>query len=304
MSKYRTAKVLSRSDSGLLYHTIEVAPITPVIGAEVRGVDLSQPLPEQQWAEIHQAFLQHLVLFFRGQVHLSPEQQIRFGHLFGELHVHPAAPCLSGYPQVMVIHADQSSKSSYGESWHSDVSCDTEPPLCSILQIHVLPPSGGDTLFSSMYAAYDTLSPQMKQFLIGLTALHESEHHYRGRYADRGVNDAGRVYPRAEHPVICTHPESGRRCIFVNSTFTTHIQGLNPSESESILQFLFKHVEDPYFQVRFKWQQNDVVIWDNRCTQHIAMWDYWPHERKGHRVTVKGTAPIFRASETPSGATD
>ncbi len=135
---------------------IEVRPVTPAIGAEVRGVDLSQPFDPEQWRQIHDAFLRHLVLFFKGQKRLTPEEQIRFGRTFGALHIHPAAPHLEGYPEVFVIHTDKNSKTNNGEWWHSDVSCDEEPPLGSILQLHVLPPCGGDTMFSSMYAACGT----------------------------------------------------------------------------------------------------------------------------------------------------
>jgi taurine dioxygenase len=145
------------SDGVASWQTIEVVPLTPTIGAKVRGADLSRPLPPEQWIEIHQAFLRHLVIFFRGQQRLSPEAQIRFGRLFGELHKHPAAPSLEGYPEVMPVHADEASRANFGEKWHSDVSCDREPPSCTILQMHVLPLTGGDTLFASMYAAWDGL---------------------------------------------------------------------------------------------------------------------------------------------------
>jgi len=187
-------------------------------------VDLSQPLDTEQWSQIHDALLRHLVLFFKGQKRLTPEEQIRFGRTFGPLHIHPAAPHLEGYPEVFVIHTDKDSKTNNGEWWHSDVSCDEEPPLGTILQLHVLPPCGGDTMFSSMYAAYDALSAPMREFLGTLRAVHESEHIYRGRYADRGVDDAGRKYPSAEHPVVRTHPETGRQAIYVNSAFTTRIR--------------------------------------------------------------------------------
>jgi taurine dioxygenase len=270
-----------------------VKPCTPVIGAEIFGVDLRRPLSDEQWSEIHDAFLRHQAIFFREQEKLTPEEQIAFGRRFGDLHIHPAAPHLEGYPEVFVIHAHKDSKYANGERWHSDVSCDAEPPLGSILQIHVLPPCGGDTLFSSMYAAYDDLSPRMKTFLEGLNAVHESEHFYRGRYADRGVNDAGKVYPSAVHPVIRTHPETGRRSLFVNRTFTTRIEGLPEDESRAVLQFLYQHAETAWYQTRFTWRQNDVAMWDNRCTQHMAIWDYWPNERKGHRVTVNGDRPAF-----------
>src|SRR5438093_1529875 len=174
------------------YRTIEVTPVTPTAGAEVRGVDLSRPLGEEQFAEIQDAFLRHLVLFFRGQRRLTPEEQIRFGHRFGPLHLQPAAPHAEGYPEVMIVRTDRDSKVHNGETWHSDVACDAEPPL------------------------------------------------------------------------------------------------------GSLLQFLFRHVESPYYQVRFRWQQDDVALWDNRCTQHLAIWDYWPHERQGHRVAIKGDRPFYR----------
>jgi len=268
---------------------VRIVPLTPAIGAEVFGADLSQPLPVGLWEEIHRAFLRHQVLFFREQARLSPEAQLAFGRLFGEPHLHPAAPSLAGYPEIMVVHADRDSKKHFGEVWHSDVSCDPEPPSSTILQMHVLPPTGGDTLFASMYAAWEALSPALQAFLAGLTAEHESEHYYRGRYA--GVSEAGKIYPRAEHPVVTTHPETGRRVIFVNPMFTTHIRELNPEESRGILQFLFDHTRNPYYQVRYRWRENDVAVWDNRCTQHLAIWDYWPHERTGHRVTIRGTRP-------------
>lgn len=273
------------------YKTIDVKPSTPVLGAEIRGVDLTRPLADDQWNEVLAAFHQYSVIFFRDQKPMAPDQQVSFGKRFGPLHIHPAAPHLDGHPEVFVIHAHKDSKIANGEFWHSDVSCDVEPPLGSILQIHVLPPAGGDTLFASMYAAYDDLSDRMKQYLEGLNALHESEHIYRGRYSDRGVSDAGKTYPTAVHPIIRTHVATGKKSLFVNRTFTTRIEGLPDDESKAVLQFLFNHAESPWYQTRFCWRQNDVAMWDNRCTQHMAIWDYWPNERKGNRVTVKGEKP-------------
>jgi taurine dioxygenase len=270
---------------------IEVDKLTPHVGAEIRGVDLRRPLDEPTFKAIHAALVDNGVVFFRDQ-HLTPDQQKDFGRLFGELHVHPAAPSLlSGHPEILVIHADETSKHVAGENWHSDVSCDPEPPMGSILYMHELPPVGGDTLFASMYAAYDALSEPMKRFLEPLTAMHEGEHVYRGRY---GVDDAGRVFPKAEHPVIRTHPDSGRRALFVNGGFTTRIVGLARAESDALLQFLFRHLETPEFQCRFRWQVNSVAFWDNRCVQHHAMWDYYPQRRHGHRVTIRGDKPFFR----------
>ena len=210
------------------YASIRIERLTPHVGAEIHGVDLARPLDEQTFKEVHGALVEHGVIFFRDQ-HLTPEQQKAFGRLFGELHMHPAAPSLlEGHPEILVIHADEQSKRVAGEEWHSDVSCDPEPPMGSILYMHELPPVGGDTLFASMYAAYDTLSDAMKRFLEPLTAMHEGEHVYRGRY---GVEDDRREYPKAEHPVIRTHPVSGRKALFVNRGFTTRIVQLKKTES-------------------------------------------------------------------------
>jgi taurine dioxygenase len=215
--------------------------------------------------------------------------------MFGPLHFHPAAPHLDGYPPIFVIHAHRDSKVANGEGWHTDVSCDAEPPMATMLQLHKLPSAGGDTMFASMYAAYEALSPAMQQFLQTLTASHESEHVYRGRYSDRGIDDKDKVYPSSVHPVVRTHPETGRRALYVNRGFTTKINELSKKESETLLKFLFGHMEEPFFQVRFKWSVNDVALWDNRCLQHRALWDYWPEERKGHRVTIKGDRPYLDA---------
>jgi taurine dioxygenase len=216
---------------------------------------------------------------------------VAIGRMFGELHMHPAAPQMPGYPEVFVIHTHRESKVANGEFWHSDVSCDEVPPLGTMLQIQILPEVGGDTLFANMYAAYDALSEPMRRLLDGLTARHESEHVYRGRYSDRGVDDTGRTYPYADHPVIRTHPETGRKAIFVNRTFTTRINQLSEAESRAVLDLLFDHCEQIDFQIRFRWERNDVAFWDNRCVMHHAIWDYWPNERKGRRVTIKGDRP-------------
>jgi taurine dioxygenase len=275
----------------MTYASIQVDKLTPQTGAEIRGVDLSQPLDEPTFKEIHAALIDNGVIFFRDQ-HLTPDQQKAFGRLFGELHMHPAAPSLlEGHPEILVIHADENSRHVAGENWHSDVSCDLEPPMGSILYMHELPPVGGDTLFASMYAAYEALSEPMKRFLEPLTAMHEGEHVYRGRY---GVNDTGKVFPKAEHPVIRTHPVSGRKALFVNGGFTTRITQLARPESDALLQFLSRHVETPEFHCRFRWQVNSVAFWDNRCVQHHAMWDYYPQRRHGHRVTIKGDRPFYR----------
>jgi taurine dioxygenase len=276
----------------MTYASIQVEKLTPHAGAEIRGADLSQPLDERTFKEIHAALIDNGVIFFRDQ-HLTPAQQKAFGRLFGELHLHPAAPKeVPEHPEILVIHADESSKHVAGENWHSDVSCDLEPPMGSILYMHELPPVGGDTLFASMYAAYDALSEPMKRMLEPLTAMHEGEHVYRGRY---GVNDTGKVFPKAEHPIVRTHPVSGRKALYVNGGFTTRIVQLKRAESDALLHFLYRHVETPEFHCRFRWQVNSVAFWDNRCMQHHAMWDYYPQRRHGHRVTIKGDKPFYRA---------
>ena len=276
----------------MTYASIQVEKVTPLAGAEIRGVDLSRPLDERTFKEIHAALIDNGVIFFREQ-HLTPEQQKAFGRLFGELHLHPAAPReLPEHPEILVIHADENSKHVAGENWHSDVSCDLEPPMGSILYMHELPPVGGDTLFASMYAAYDALSEPMKRFLEPLTAMHEGEHVYRGRY---GVNDTGKVFPKAEHPVVRTHPVSGRKALYVNGGFTTRIVQLKRAESDAVLQFLYRHVETPEFHCRFHWRANSIAFWDNRCAQHHALFDYYPHRRYGQRVTVCGDRPFYRA---------
>lgn len=271
------------------YDTITVDKLTPIIGGEVGGVDLSQPLGNRTLDEIHRALAENSVIFFRDQ-HLTEDQHLGFGRLFGELHIHPAAPSASGKPELMIIHADKDSPRANGEGWHSDVSCDPEPPMGSILYIRQCPPHGGDTLFASMYAAYDALSERMKAYLDGLSAEHSGDH-YRGQYANYGIADKAE-YPRAEHPVVRTHPVTGRKALYVNQGFTRRILGIPIDESEGILGYLYQHMANPLFQCRFRWQANSIAFWDNRCVQHHAMWDYWPHTRSGNRVTVKGDRPV------------
>ena len=271
------------------YDTMTIEKLTPIIGAEIDGIDLSQPLGNRQIDELHRALAENLVIFFRDQ-HLSEDQHLAFGRLFGELHIHPAAPSVAGKPELMIIHADKDSPRANGEGWHSDVSCDTAPPMGSILYIRKCPPHGGDTLFASMYAAYDALSDRMKTYLDGLTAEHSGDH-YRGQYANYGIADKAE-YPRAEHPVVRTHPVTGKKALYVNKGFTRRIIGIPLDESEGILDYLYEHMANPLFQCRFRWQENSIAFWDNRCVQHHAMWDYWPHTRSGNRVTVRGDRPV------------
>ena len=269
---------------------LTVRQVTPVIGAEIDGVDLGD-LPRPQFDDIREALRRHSVLFFRDQ-DISIEAQKEFGVRFGELVVHPNDPGVDGHPEVMRIHADRASVRATGERWHSDVSCDPTPPMGSILRVHTVPEVGGDTLFASAYAAYDALSDRMRRYLHGLRAVHDGGPYYRevNRLLDR--DDGGRSYPSAVHPVVRYHPALGRNSIFVNEMFTQQILDVPRGESRAILRFLFDHIARPDFQCRFRWRPQSVAIWDNRCTQHHAIWDYWPATRSGYRVTIKGEAPV------------
>ena len=271
---------------------IKIQKYSPNLGAIITGVDLSKEINKDQYKDIHKAFLDNQVLFFQNQNEILPEIHLKLGKLFGKLHLHPAAPSMPGYPEIFEIHAHKNSKVANGEFWHSDVSCDIEPPLGTMLQLHILPETGGDTMFSDMYSAYNELSDKYKSLLDGLVAIHESEQLYSGRYEDRGVNKDNIKMPVANHPLIRTHPITGKKAIYVNRTFTTGIKGMNENESSSILDFLFEHCEHVNFQIRYRWNKNDMAFWDNRCTMHRAIWDYWPNERKGRRVTIKGDKPI------------
>ena len=268
---------------------MKINKISPVIGAEISDVKLTS-ITDSDFLELEKALAEHSVIFFRDQPRLSPEEQITFATRFGALHAHPAAPTLKDHEEIFVIKTHSDSKVANGNGWHTDVSCDEEPPLVTMLQLHEVPNLGGDTIFSSMYAAYETLSPAIKSFLMGLSAHHESEHVYRGRYSDRDTDDKPQ-YPKSIHPIVCAHPKSKRPTLYVNPSFTTKIEGLSKKESQALLEMIFTHQQRPEFQVRFQWNTNAIAIWDNRSAQHFAMWDYWPQPRQGHRVTIRGPKP-------------
>ena len=286
----RSSKTVKERSTGE-YKLIDVRPFAPNLGAEIRGIQLAHGVNDAAFDEIRRAFLDYQVLFFKDQDEIPPRQHIDFAKRFGPLHSHPAAPTMAGFPEIFEIHAHRHSKIANGEFWHSDVSCDVEPPLGTMLQIHILPPCGGDTMFSDMYGAYDKLSEPLKKMLDGLTATHESEHIYRGRYTDRGQKDDEIRYPVAVHPVVRTHPDTDRKALYINRTFTTRINELSAFESDALLEMLFQHCEHIDFQIRFRWSLNDMAFWDNRCCMHRAIWDYWPEERKGRRVTIQGDRP-------------
>lgn len=267
------------------HQTIEVRPMTRRIGAEIFGIDLTRPLGNRAVSELHDALMEHQVIFFRDQP-LDHESHKRLGCYFGDLVRHSGVSGLPDHPEIVAIHADETSTFVAGENWHSDLSEDAEPPMGSILYMHTLPPVGGDTLFSSMYAAYDALSPAMKAFLDPLTAVHDSNHIYRELFPH-----IEKTYPRNTHPLVRTHPVTGRKCLYVSQSKTVRINELSKAESDAALRFLADHVKDPNFQVRFRWRPHSVAFWDNRCTQHFAVWDYFPDVRSGFRVTVAGDKP-------------
>ena len=269
---------------------LRVEPLSPVIGAEISGVDLRQLLDDARLADLQAALATHLVLFFRDQ-DLTLDQHKAFGRRFGELHIHPAAPTDAEHPEILVVHGDDKVTFVAGSLWHSDVSCDAEPPMGSILRVVEVPSAGGDTLFASMYAAFEGLSDRMQRLLAGLTAVHEGEQYYRGRYGATNLRDGN--YPVAEHPLVRTHPATGRQALYVNEGFTTRIKDLPGAESEALLTFLFKHCAKPDYHCRFHWRPHSIAFWDNRCTQHLAIWDYWPETRHGYRVTIRGDRPYF-----------
>lgn len=266
---------------------ISIQSLTPTIGAEIHGVDLREPLGPETQKQIHEAWMTHQVIFFRDQ-DLTLEAHKEFGRAFGELHVHPNLPGPPEHPEILVIHADAKSRYVAGQGWHSDVSCDKEPPKGSILRLTQVPKSGGgDTLFASMYAAYEALSDHWQRFLSELRAVHDSAHVHA-----RQVEDPNHEFPQSIHPVVRTHPETGHKGIYVNSGFTTRIKGMRAPESRAVLDFLFRHMEHPDFQCRFHWEPHSIAMWDNRCVQHLATWDYHPEIRHGYRVTLVGDAPF------------
>ncbi len=270
----------------MTYDVLDVKPMTRRIGAEIFGVDLGQPLSNRQFEEVHQALTQYQVIFFRDQ-EMTHDAHKDFGRKFGNLAIHSGVPGLAEHPEIVAIHADANSKFVAGENWHSDLTCDPEPPLGSILYMKVLPEFGGDTCFASMYAAYETLSDKMKAYLEGLSAEHDANPVYKAIFPD-----IDRKYNCSVHPIVRTHPVSGRKSLFVNPSYTSRIMGVPKAESAAILAYLYQHAQNPDFQVRFRWKKNSVAFWDNRCTWHQAIWDYFPDTRTGYRVTVAGDKPF------------
>ncbi|ERK11616.1 Alpha-ketoglutarate-dependent taurine dioxygenase [Pantoea sp. AS-PWVM4] len=275
---------------------VTFSALGPNIGAQVSDVDLSRPLSDAQFEQLYHGLLRHQVLFLRNQV-ITPEQQRALAVRFGDLHIHPVYPHAPGVEEIIVLDTHQDNPPD-NDNWHTDVTFIETPPAIAILASKLLPESGGDTLWASGIAAYEALSEPFKTLLAGLRAEHDfkksfQEFKYRKTAEEhQRWQQAVAKHPPVTHPVIRTHPVSGRKALFVNEGFTTRLIGLSEKESDALLGFLFSHITKPEFQVRWRWQENDVAIWDNRVTQHYANADYYPARRVMQRATVLGDVPV------------
>jgi taurine dioxygenase len=274
---------------------VRAAPLTPAIGAIVEDVDLTEPLAGDVIAEIRGALDDRLVLFFRNQS-LTPVQQRDFAAQFGPLYVHPFYPGHEEAPELMVLAHDATHRAN-SDRWHTDVTYLESPPQAAVLYAEEIPALGGDTLWANMYAAYDALSEPLRQLVSGLGAIHSFAKNFTPeRFKALGIEDRReRMYaehPPVSHPVARTNKTTGRKALFVNQDFTSHIQDLSARESEALLRLLFEHMAHPDFQVRWRWRAGDVAMWDNRWTQHCALSDYFPASRRMRRATIAGDRPI------------
>jgi len=268
---------------------LHVRPLTPTIGAEVSGIDLAEPLDDARRAELDTAFLDHKVLFFRDQP-ITTEQHVAFCRAFGELEVHPFVPHKPGHPEVMVLTHDERRRG-HENAWHSDVTWRIEPSLGSMLRAIELPDVGGDTLFADMEAAFDALDTELQERVSALRAVHDFTRVFGRGKSPEEIAELHETYPPAEHPVVRTHPVTGRKSIYVNVAFTAHIVGLDPDESDALLRTLYRQAWVPERQCRFRWEPDSLALWDNRCVQHYAASDYWPARRVMERVTIVGDQP-------------
>lgn len=284
---------------------IEVKPIAGALGAEISGVDLRN-VDDETFAEIHDAWLEHLVVFFRDQ-HLTPEQQIAFCKRFGAVHHHPFIKGMPEYPDILEIIKEEGDTRAFGETWHTDQMFNPKPAKATILYAKETPKFGGDTMFANMYLAYEALSEPMKEAIKNLKTwntgnrkkLHENDAKrgeksgdYKGnsKMADK-VRDPGDLVTECAHPLVRTHPETGRKGLFIgNHTQTIH--GMKPDEARPIVEYLQHHSVQPEFTCRFRWEVGSMAIWDNRCTQHRALNDYHGQRRRMHRITIAGDTPF------------
>jgi len=271
---------------------IEVRPIAGALGAEVRGVDIARPLEDEVVAEIRQAFLDHLVVFIRNQK-LTPQELLAFAQQFGEPVEYPQLKGLPECPLITPVIKLEHERVNFGGIWHSDTTYLERPPMASMLYALETPPYGGDTLFANQYLAYETLSEGYRKMLDGLVGVNSSLKADASRTREDRLRAAGAEHKAlvAEHPVVRTHPETGRKALYVNVGHTTHFKGLTEEESRPLLDYLFGHQVKPEFTCRFHWEPGSLAFWDNRCTQHNPVNDYHGFRRVMHRVTLEGDTP-------------
>jgi taurine dioxygenase len=272
---------------------LDITPLAGALGAEIRGLDLGRELTPEDAATLRDLLNRHEVIFFRDQ-DIGPAQQRALALTFGPLQTHPAYATVDGFPEITILESTPE-KPTKIEAWHSDMTFREHPPLGTVLRSVITPPRGGDTLWASMTAACDGLSPAMQAFLEGLQAVHDFSWGFKESLAEPGgrerLADAVAANPPVRHPVIRVHPETGKKVIFVNSLFTTHIEGLTAGESRAVLDFLFQHITTPEYTVRFRWEPHSIAIWDNRSTQHKPVNDYFPAHRRMERITIDGDRP-------------
>lgn len=268
-------------------------PLAGALGAEVTGIDLRQPMDDATFARLEGGLLEHQVLFFRDQ-QVEPAHQRALACRFGEPVPHPAYPHIDGFPEINVIESTAENPTKI-DTWHTDMTFMERPPLGTILRGIVLPERGGDTMWASLFAAWEALSDRMQRYLDGLTALHSFAHGFRHSLAEPGgwerLGEAVRANPPVRHPVVRVHPRNGRRALFVNRLFTTHIEGLREAESDAVLRFLFDHLETPELSCRFHWTPGAIAFWDNRSTLHRPVNDFFPAHRRLERVMIAGDRP-------------
>lgn len=272
---------------------IQVTPVAGALGAEITGIDLRQPIEEQSYTAIRAALVEYQVIFFRDQAIESGDQKA-LADCFGPLQTHPAYATVNGYSEIAILEST-ADKPTLIEKWHTDMTFRAHPPMGTMLRSRIIPERGGDTLWASMTAAFDALSTPMQSFLSGLTATHDFSFGFRESIAEPGGQErlAQAIIdnPPVPHPVIRTHPESGKQLLFVNELFTTHINELSRDESDALLAFLFQHIRTPEFSCRFQWTENAIAFWDNRSTQHKPVNDYFPAHRRMERITIDGDKP-------------
>jgi taurine dioxygenase len=275
---------------------IEVRPIAGSIGAEIHNVDVSQDLDDATIGDIRKALLDHCVIFFRDQK-LDTERHKVFTRRFGKIFIHPNYKGMQADPEIVQITREPGDKRIVGEDWHADTTMMPEPPMGAILYAIEVPPYGGDTLFANQYQAYEALSDGMKRLLSGLKALH-SDRKVAGPAANKNAFRATKVREDADwretvsaHPVVVKHPETGRKLLYVNRSYTQGFKGMTEEESRPLLDYLLEHGHRPEFTCRFRWETGSLAFWDNRCAMHNAINDYHGHRRVMHRITLAGDKP-------------